>query len=170
MFRSCLFGMVFLSMFASCAKAPAEESTAADEQAIQALYDQFSVAVKARNVDAIMALYAPDPDLVAFDAFPPRQYRGASGYRKAYEGFFAAYPGPVTPEISELQITTNGTLAFTSSIDRWVATGADGKQAEIVFRATNGLRKIEGKWLIAHEHVSVPVDPVTGQADFLAKP
>lgn len=163
-----LLGMVLLSALASCTGAQTDD-TAADEQAIRAMYDQFSAAVTSRNVDAIMAFYASDDTLVAFDAFPPRQYLGAASYRKAYEGFFTAYPGPVTSEASDVRITSDGTLGFASSIDRWVATGGDGKTTEIVFRVTNGLRKINGKWLIVHEHVSVPVDPVTGQADFLSK-
>jgi len=144
-----------------------KDATAPDEQAIRAMYDRYSVAVRSRNVDTIMAFYASDDSFVAFDAFPPRQYLGAVTYRKAYEGFFAAYPGPVTSEISDLRITTDGTLGFASTIDRWVATGSDGKPTEVIFRVTNGLRKINGKWLIVHEHVSVPVDPVTGIADFL---
>ena len=133
------------------------------------MFDQYSIAVRSRNVGAIMAFYAPDNNLVAFDAFLPRQYVGAAAYRKAFEGFFATYPGPVTSEISDVRITTDGTLAFASSIDRWVATGSDGKPTEVVFRGTNGLRKIDGRWLIVHEHVSFPVDPVTGKADFLSK-
>ncbi len=166
--RGCLLGIALLTTLVSCTSSR-NDGNAADEQAIRAIYDQYSAAVRSRNVDAIMAIYAPDDGLIAFDAFPPRQYVGAASYRKAYEGFFAAYPGPVTSEISDLKITTDGTLGFASSIDRWVATSSDGKATEIVFRGTNGLRKINGKWLIVHEHVSVPVDPVTGQADFLSK-
>ncbi|HZF40664.1 MAG TPA: nuclear transport factor 2 family protein [Blastocatellia bacterium] len=32
-------------------------------------------------------------------------------------------------------------------------------------RITNVYRKINGKWLIVHEHSSCPVDLTTGQAD-----
>ena len=39
-----------------------------------------------------------------------------------------------------------------------------------VFRFTDVLRKMNGKWLIVHEHLSFPVDPETGKADFLSKP
>jgi ketosteroid isomerase-like protein len=35
---------------------------------------------------------------------------------------------------------------------------------------TDVYRKIHGKWLIFHEHVSFPVDLATGQADVLSKP
>lgn len=166
--RSVLLGLMLLGALTACTGAPKYEPSA-DEQQIRALYDRYSAAVRSRDVNTIMAFYVPDDSLVAFDAFPPRQYLGAASYRKAYEAFFAAYPGSVTSEISDLRIAADGTLAFASSIDRWVATGADGKPMEVVFRTTNGLRKINGKWLIVHEHNSVPVDPVTGKADFLSK-
>ncbi|HEV7785554.1 MAG TPA: nuclear transport factor 2 family protein, partial [Thermoanaerobaculia bacterium] len=61
-------------------------------------------------------------------------------------------------------------LGYARGIDRWVITGKDGKPLEVVFRFTDVLKKIDGKWLIVHEHLSVPVDPATGQADFLSKP
>jgi uncharacterized protein (TIGR02246 family) len=164
-----LAGVVMLAALPSLGAAPTTPVSTAHRE-IQALYDQFSAAVKARDIDAIMAFYAPGETMVAFDAFPPRQYVGASSYRKAYEGFFAAYPGAVTSEISDLRVTAAGDLAIASCIDRWVATGSDGKPSEIVFRATNGFRKSNGRWLIIHEHLSVPVDPMTGMADLLSKP
>ena len=37
-------------------------------------------------------------------------------------------------------------------------------------RVTDGYRKINGKWLITLEHVSVPVDLETGKADINSKP
>jgi len=169
MTRAFLLGIAVL-IATGVSSATPKRGLSSDEQEIRAIYDRYSGAVKSRNVDGIMAFYTSDSDLVAFDAFPPRQYVGAASYRKAYESFFAAYPGPVTSEISDLRITTNGILAFTSGIDRWVATGSDGKTTEVVFRFTNGLRKIKGRWLIVHEHLSVPVDPATGIADFLSRP
>lgn len=147
-----------------------DDTAAKDEQAIRAEFDQFSVDVKSKDLDGIMSIYAADGSLVAFDAFPPRQYVGAAAYRKAYEGFFTAFPGPVTSKVSDLEVETDGDLAYAHGIDRWVATGADGKPVEVVFRFTEVLRKIDGNWLIVHEHLSLPVDPVTGMGDFLSKP
>ena len=98
----------------------------------------------------------PDESLVAFDAFPPRQYVGATAYRKDYADFFAAFPGPAKSQASDVYVETSGPLGYARGFDRWVITGKDGKPLEVVFRF--------------HEHLSVPVDPVTGQADFLSKP
>jgi uncharacterized protein (TIGR02246 family) len=146
------------------------DTRAADEQAIRGMYDRYSAAVEAKDVDAIMSFYIPDETLVAFDAFPPRQYVGATAYRKDYADFFAAFPGPAKSDASDIHVETSGPLGYARGIDRWVITGKDGKPLEVVFRFTDVLKKIDGKWLIVHEHLSVPVDPATGQADFLSKP
>ncbi len=139
-----------------------------DEQAIGALIQRFSVALKAKDVNRIMSLYAPN--VLAFDAFTPRQYVGARAYRKAYEGVFAAFPGPIESEITDLAITAAGTVGFSRNIETWVLTDKDRNRVKLVFRVTDVWRKINGKWLIVHEHVSFPVDAVTGKADFLSKP
>jgi uncharacterized protein (TIGR02246 family) len=170
MFRV-LMGCVFLIASWSCSPAvDRPESNATDEQNIRTLFDQFSAAVKSRDVNAIMAFYAPGDSLIAFDAFPPRQYVGNASYRKSYENFFAAFPGPVTSEVIEVHLDVSGSMANSFGIDKWVATGSDGKPMTVFFRFTDVLRKFDGKWLIVHEHLSVPVDPATGQADFESKP
>jgi ketosteroid isomerase-like protein len=65
---------------------------------------------------------------------------------------------------------TDGDLAFSHSNQRAVVTDKDGKKADITFRLTDVYRKINGKWLVVHEHVSVPVDVGTGKADLSPKP
>jgi len=37
-------------------------------------------------------------------------------------------------------------------------------------RVTDGFKEINGKWLIAHTHFSVPVDLQKGKADIKSKP
>jgi ketosteroid isomerase-like protein len=175
------FAILLILTASSCARAPESRqtreaaavhttSTQDEEKSIRALLEGFSAAVKARDVNAIMAFYAPGDSLVAFDAFPPRQYAGNASYRKAYENFFAAFPGPVTSEVIDLHVDVSSPMANTYGIDKWVATGSDGKPMTVFFRFTDVLRKFDNRWLIVHEHLSVPVDPVTGQADFQSKP
>ena len=167
--RGFLLGILLVCMiFSSVALRVDAQSN--DEKAIRALYQRFSAAVKAKDINTIMSFYVPDESLFVFDAFQPRQYIGAKAYRKDYEGFFAAFPGPVTSEISDLSITTAERLGFAHGIDSWVITDKDGKRLKLVFRFTDVFRKINGKWLIIHEHVSFPVDPATGKADLLSKP
>ena len=149
----------------------AAEKKSKDEAEIRALEQRFAAAFKAKDVNSIMAGYVPDESLFVFDVVPPRQYVGAKAYRKDWEDFFASFPGAVQAfEISDLSIMTDGNLGFSHSIQRAVLTDKDGKSVDIPFRVTDGYRKVNGKWLIVHEHVSVPVDLATGKADLSSKP
>ena len=46
----------------------------------------------------------------------------------------------------------------------------DGSELDITYRATDIWRSIDGRWAVIHEHASMPVDPVTGQADLQSTP
>lgn len=143
---------------------------AADEAAIKALEDRFAKAITAKDVDAIMANYEHNGDLVVFDVIPPRQYVGWDAYKKDFQGFVAGCKGPVTFEVTDLSVSTDTHLAYGHSIQHFACTGTDGKPLDVTFRVTDGYRKANGKWLIAHEHISVPVDLATGKADLSSKP
>ena len=154
-----------------CGAGPRGSGPSKNEQEIRALEDRFAAAVKAKDVEAIMKAYAPGAELVVFDVVPPRQYVGFDAYKKDWQEFFAAFPGPVDQfELTDLSVTTDGKLGYGHSVQRVVATGKDGSKVDFTVRVTDCYRKIDGKWLITHEHVSVPVDLATGKADLSSKP
>jgi uncharacterized protein (TIGR02246 family) len=141
-----------------------------EETAIRALENRFAAALNAGDVDAMMKNYVPDESLVVFDVVPPRQHLGAAAYRKAWMGFFASFTGKPTISITDLGITVDGNLAFSHSIQRVTGTDSHGHPVDRTVRVTDGYRKVGGEWLIAHEHVSVPVDLATGKPDVASKP
>jgi uncharacterized protein (TIGR02246 family) len=143
----------------------------ADDQAdIKALEQRYVTAVKSKDVKAIMACYVPDESLVVFDVVPPRQYVGAKAYQKDWEDLFAAYPGPADVEMSDLSVMTEGNLGYGHNIQHTTLNDKAGKKTTVILRVSNGYRKVNGQWLISHEHVSVPVDLATGKAELTAKP
>jgi len=146
------------------------DSQSSDEKAIRVLSERFGAAVKARDITKVMSLYVPDESLFVFDAVPPRQYVGAKAYRKDYEEFLGLFPGPIQYGVSDLSVQAAGTLGYSHRIDTWTLTDKAGKRTTLVFRVTDVFRKINGRWLIVHEHLSFPVDPATGKADLLSKP
>jgi uncharacterized protein (TIGR02246 family) len=153
------------------AAAPQTSSGNKDEQEIRAVEQRFAAAFRAKDVPAIMKAYAPGNELLVFDVIPPRQYIGFDAYKKDFEGFFAAFPGPVDKfEVQDLSILTDDKLAFSHSVQSGIITGKDGSKVNLVVRVTDGYRKINGKWLIIHEHISIPVDLSTGKADLTSKP
>ena len=73
-------------------------------------------------------------------------------------------------EISDLSIATDGNLGYSHSIQHVSGTDMKGQPLNLTVRVTDAYRKINGKWLIIHEHVSVPVDMETGKPDLSSKP
>ncbi len=147
--------------------APARADAGAD---IKALEERFVAAVKAKDLDAIMKAYAPGQTLVVFDVIPPRQYVGATAYRKDWQTFLDSFAGPITVELTDLDVGTDGNLAYSHSIQRVAGTDKQGKKLDLTVRVTDVYKKARGRWLIIHEHVSVPVDLETDKPDLSSKP
>ena len=146
---------------------PARADARAD---IKALEDRFVAAFKAKDADAIMKVYAPGQALVVFDVVPPRQYVGAAAYRKDWETFLGNFDGPITVELTDLDVGADRNLAYSHSIQRVAGTDKQGKKLDLTVRVTDVYKKARGRWLIIHEHVSVPVDLDTGKPDLSSKP
>jgi ketosteroid isomerase-like protein len=91
-----------------------------------------------------------------FDLAPPLQYAGIDAYRSNFEEWFLSFQGPIGYEIRDLSITMGDDVAFSRSLNRISGRRTNGEQTDVWVRATVCFRKIEGKWKMAHEHVSVP--------------
>ena len=141
-----------------------------DEAQIRALEDRFVAAVNAKDLDAIMKVYIGDESLFVFDLTPPREYVGAVAYRKDWEEFLKGFDGNPKFELSNLAISASADLAFSHSIQHVSGKDTKGEPIDVTVRVTNAYRKIDGKWLIVHEHVSVPIDFDTGKPDLASKP
>jgi ketosteroid isomerase-like protein len=146
------------------------DTSAADKAAIDASVQHFITSITAKDFDGIMQYYVPDQSLVVFDAIPPRQYVGAEAYRKDWEGFLGMYSGPIHASVSDWQTEVDGDIGFGHGFITITGSGKDGKSMDSTARVTDVYKKLDGKWLVVHEHVSYPVDPMTGKADLDSKP
>ena len=140
---------------------------AADE--LRAAQQSIATGAEARNLDAIMSNYLRSGKLFVFDVYPPRAYIGYDAFRKDWHDFLEAFKGPITYEMLDMDVDTDGTLGYVHVIEHIAGTNSEGQSVEINMRVTELYRKINGKWLIEHEHASVPVDLKTGMADVLSK-
>jgi uncharacterized protein (TIGR02246 family) len=138
------------------------------EAEIRAVYDRWAKTFEARDIDGIMALYAPA--LVAYDVVPPLEYKGKEAYRKDYLDLLSQYDGPVHVEYRDATIISSGDVGMIYALERFTGKLKNGQTSDMWLRATSGLRKINGKWLIVHDHISVPVDLETGKAALELKP
>jgi uncharacterized protein (TIGR02246 family) len=151
-------------------QAPAASAQTGDEARIKALEDQFTAAFNAKDVNAIMKVYVPDQSLFVFDVVPPRQYVGATAYRKDWENFFNRFDGPIKLEISDLAIAADGNFGYGHSIQHVTGNNKKGEPVDLIVRVSRGYRKVDGRWLVAMDHVSVPVDLDSGKPDLQSKP
>jgi uncharacterized protein (TIGR02246 family) len=141
---------------------------AVGEREIHAVMDNLANAIRAKDVDALMAHYAPD--VLTFDLLPPLQYQGADAIRKRVSQWFSSFQGSIGLEMRHLSITAGDDVAFCSSLNGSTGINKDGAKIEMWWRATNGFRKIGGKWLVTHGHSSEPFDVTTGKALLHLKP
>ena len=133
-----------------------------DEADIRQRIGTLAESIRAHDLETAMSLYAPD--VVSFDFEPPLQHVGADAKRSNWVRAFAAYERPLGYEIHDLTITVGDDVAFTHSLNRISGTLKNGSLNDFWLRATTGLRKIVGNWLITHDQVSVPLDFESGAA------
>jgi ketosteroid isomerase-like protein len=133
------------------------------EAAIRVVMDRFVAAFNSGDIDAIMANYVPGESFIIFDVVPRDNYRGADVYREAWREMFSRFEGRPQISIAKAGITVDGDVAFSHCFMHVTGTDKQGHQVDRWVRVTDGFRKIDGKWLIALEHISVPVDFATGK-------
>jgi len=119
-------------------------------------------ALRAKDIDGLMSFYARD--MVSFDIAPPLRYVGAEQKRRTWQEAFAAFAGPIAYEVRDLNLTTQGELAFVHSLNHVSGTLAGGRVTDVWLRWTACFRRIDGVWLVVHDHVSVPADFEHGKA------
>ncbi len=138
------------------------------ESEIRQQINLFQEAVHDQDLDEIMSFYSPD--VIAFDMMGPLQFVGAEAYRKSWQ---MAVETPVTNAtftLHNLDIAASDDVGFAHSLCHCTGTMKDGKKMDMWMRWTDCFEKIEGKWLITHEQVSVPIDMETNKALLDLKP
>jgi ketosteroid isomerase-like protein len=140
-----------------------EKEEAVAEALIRRRVEGLAETIRVKNIDGVMSVYAPD--VVSFDIDPPLRYAGADRKRRAWQEFFAAYSdGPIAYKVRDLEVTTQGELAFVHSLNHVNGIVDDGHLSDRWVRWTACFRRIDGVWLIMHDHVSVPADLAHGRA------
>jgi ketosteroid isomerase-like protein len=133
-----------------------------DEADVRQRIGMLAQSIRAMDLEGVMSNYAPD--IVSFDVQPPLRQVGAAGKRKNWVEAFAVFQPPLDYEIRDLTIAVSGDAAFAHSINRLSGSLSNGTRSGIWVRATWCFRKIDGSWLIAHDHASVPIDFASGKA------
>lgn len=146
----------------------AEAKQLNNETEIRNLIDRHARAVRAKEIDG--AMLNVEPNAILFDVVNPLEYVGADMARKRLEEWFSSFEGPIGFENRGLKITASDDVAFCHSLNQVRGTKTDGQKIEMWWRATVCYRKIEGTWMVTHEHASVPFDVESGKASLNLKP
>jgi ketosteroid isomerase-like protein len=132
-----------------------------EDAPIREWLDAWARALRAKDVAGLMALYAPH--VVTFDLTPPLQVH-VDSYRKNFERWFASVQGPIGYETRDVHVAMSGDLAFCHYLSHVESTRATGERADYWVRVTSCFQKLGGRWLVSHEHVSMPLEIETMQA------
>jgi uncharacterized protein (TIGR02246 family) len=132
-----------------------------DKAEIRQRIDTLVEAIRAMDIESVMSSFTPD--LVSFDIEPPLQHVGADAKRKNWARAFSMYQRPLGYEVRDLAITAGDDVAFAHSLNRISGTLKNGQRNDAWVRWTGCLKKIDGRWLIAHDQVSVPLDVASGK-------
>jgi ketosteroid isomerase-like protein len=94
-----------------------------------------------------------------FDVPPPYDgVRGIDAYRDTWPGFFEWQRRGATFDILSLEVTAGEDVAFAYALLRCGTQEEHDANPENRLRLTLGLRKEGGRWIVAHEHHSFPLD------------
>jgi ketosteroid isomerase-like protein len=127
---------------------------ASNDSEVREFLDSRVDACRTKDIDRLMSLYSPN--IVYYDVVPPLQIVGSAGVRRNFIRWFDEYEGPIGLEVHDLAIATTADIAFAHMLGVDSGTRNNGVEGAVWLRSTVCCRRLNGKWLITHEHVSIP--------------
>ena len=132
--------------------------------AIQQMLKNWNQAIKDKNLAAIGEHYSSD--VRAFDAVGPLQFEGKEAYLAHWKACTEMCAGDTLFEMQEPHLELADSIAFGHFLCHCGGPDEKGEMHQSWMRVTQCYRKQNGRWLIAHEHFSLPFDPYTGNTVF----
>ena len=130
--------------------------TNSDAIRIRELIESWAASVRKRDFKGILAHHTDN--IVMYDVPEPFQSKGIKAYKKTWDLFFSWAKDSRVFDILKLTITVGDKVAFAYATMRCTTYNAKGKKETLKFRLTIGLEKIDGQWMVTHEHHSVPAE------------
>jgi ketosteroid isomerase-like protein len=129
-----------------------------ESQIRQIMQDIFN-SIRLRDVDGILSHY--DEDAVLFDVCDELQ-TNTQGLRNIWKECFDGTP-EYTCEALDFQIELENQIAFGHGLVHARGRTNEGEVVDLWMRLSNAFRKLGGRWVIVHEHYSVPGDFANGK-------
>lgn len=134
------------------------DSARSDEEQIRAVVAGWSRALEAKDLDALMQNYLPEA--VLYDCIPPYKVEGKDAIRACWENCLPCFPEKFRSQHRDLQVVVSGEVAVVFGLHHFVPEPADHPCGQSWMRISVTFRKVAGAWKVAHEHVSVPWNPM----------
>lgn len=157
---------VALAILAQAGCGPAKSVDAPDSKAMDSAEDIAAITAivegmpKAQNPDDLAKDWASDVayfDIVEDSAFNLDDFK-----RKIAKQF--APLRNIRTKILHVKVRSDGAMAYAYSTQNFISDTVDGGKVDLIFRETDVFEKRGGKWLLVHQHLSLPVDVVNGKA------
>lgn len=133
-----------------------------DEAQIRAVIDRWVEAFRLKDVEQSLSIHAPE--MMSFDIVPPLRYQGLGEYGRAWSAAFDLFDGQIVMDLRDVTITARNELAFSHSLNHFQGTTTSGEATDYWFRWTACFQKLDGRWLIVHDHTPLPTDFATGES------
>ena len=132
-----------------------------DEEQIRNLIQDWADAVHRGDLERVLADHADD--LVMFDVPPPYQgVRGVAAYTETWPPFFEWQAAGASFAIESLEVTAGTDVAFAFALLRCGTEEEFAENPDQRLRLSVGLRKVDGRWTVTHEHHSFSDDRLAG--------
>jgi uncharacterized protein (TIGR02246 family) len=126
-----------------------------ERREIEELILRWADAVHTGDLEGVLTDHAED--IVMFDVPPPDDgVRGIDAYRQTWPPFFDWQRSGASFEIVSLDVTAGDDVVFAWALLRCGSEEELRNDPDTRLRLTIGLRKVGGRWVVAHEHHSFP--------------
>ncbi|MBX7258918.1 MAG: nuclear transport factor 2 family protein [Candidatus Hydrogenedentes bacterium] len=121
---------------------------------VRAALDRFAAIYEQRDVESLLAMLIPDPDVTVLGSGPDERRIGLTQVREQVERDWQQSDA-ASVEYGWMQISACGSVAWVASDVTFSAT-IDGETEQFTGRLTVVLEKREETWLIAQWHFAIP--------------
>lgn len=139
---------------------------------VQEVLANYKTAVEEKDVEKFMSGYAPDIHI--YDCWMNWEIKGNALWKEIVSGWFAELRAEgvlLKVDFHDVVIEESSSLAFVHCAVTYTGhqESSGEKLRQMINRFTFGLKKMDGSWLITHEHSSLPINPETGKGIFDSK-
>lgn len=124
------------------------------EAAVMNVMNQMTEAYAKRDLDALLALWAPDPDVVGIGTGGDEKRIGLAERKTQLERDFAQSEA-ISVELGWSLVSAAGSVAWVAA-DAIVHTKVSGQEISFPGRFTAVLEQRSGRWLLMQTHFSMP--------------